>query len=92
MYWTSGCGRIELNITKKQAEMCSHSGSCDMDVKFLSGIPKIDKQLAKIPAELLANELREYGAWSETELQDHAQNLQRILWLACNDITEQAVK
>jgi hypothetical protein len=33
--------------------------------------------------------LKEYGAWDRQELADHDQNLQRILWLAACDITEQ---
>jgi large repetitive protein len=32
--------------------------------------------------------LDEYGAWDDKELRDHAQNLQRILWLACGDIVD----
>jgi hypothetical protein len=37
----------------------------------------------------LSAELKEYGAWDAEELADHEQNLQRILWLASGDITEQ---
>lgn len=88
MYWTTGSGRIELNITKKDAEICSHPGPCDNDILELSGKPAIKRQLAKIPAELLASELKEYGAWDENELQDHSQNLQRILWIAAGDISD----
>ena len=32
---------------------------------------------------------KEYGAWDDEERTDHDQNLQRILWLAAGDITEQ---
>jgi len=88
MYWTTGSGRIELNITKANAAICSHPGSCDIDVFELSNKPAIKKQLAKIPADLLAAELAEYGAWDENELKDHAQNLQRILWIAAGDIAD----
>jgi hypothetical protein len=88
MYWTSGSGRIELNITKKIAASCSHSGSCDNDVNLAMQLPTIKKQLAKIDPNTLANELKEYGAWDEIELQDHNANLTRILWIASGDITE----
>ena len=88
MYWTTGSGRIELNITKKQAAACSHPGPCDLDVENLAQLPAIKKQLDKLPAELVAAELKEYGAWDESELQNHPQNLIRLLWIACGDISD----
>lgn len=88
MYWYSGCGRIELNITKRQALSASHPGACDEDVKALSQVPGIARQLRKVDATVLVSELRGYGAWDEDELKDHEQNLRRVLWLACCDITE----
>jgi len=88
MYWTSSDGLIELNITKSQARMCSHSGPCDDDVERLSKLPAIARQLRKIKVDLLVGELEEYGAWDGEELKDHEQNLRRLLWLACGNITE----
>ena len=61
MYWNSSCGKIELKITKAQAASASHQGQCDDDVKALSEVPAIKRQLAKIYPVLLANKLREYG-------------------------------
>jgi hypothetical protein len=87
-YWTCGSGRIELQISLEDAEGCSHAGQCDDDVMALSQTPSIAAQLAKIDPQTLADELGEYGAWDDDELTDHAQNLQRILWLACCDIAE----
>lgn len=58
------------------------------DVMRLSQERKIRRQLEKINPEDLKRELREYGAWDDEELADHAQNLQRILWIAAGDITE----
>jgi hypothetical protein len=88
MVWTSGIYGLELVITKAQAAKAAHMGNCDESVFELSQVPKIAKQLAKLPANDLANELRESGAWDDTELADHAQNLQRILWIACGDILD----
>lgn len=90
MYWTTGSGRIELQMTKKEAAMCSHTGQCDNDVLLLSIQPKIAKQLEKISPELLAAELKEYGAWDAEQLADHEENKQRILWIAANDILDKA--
>jgi hypothetical protein len=88
MWYSSSCGRIELQITKEQARIGSHQGQCDCDVQWLSEQPKIRRQLAKIDPAILAEELSGYGAWDEVELADHQQNLQRLLWLACGDIVE----
>jgi DNA-binding FrmR family transcriptional regulator len=88
MFYTSGCGRIEIQLTKKQAAKGSHSGKCDNDIAELRQLPAIKKQLDKINPEILKNELREYGAWDEIELSKHDDNLTRILWIACGDILE----
>jgi hypothetical protein len=91
MYWSTGSGRIELNITKTIAANCSHSGSCDVDVKEAMQINAIKRQLNKLNPNLLANELREYGAWDEEELSDHEANKMRILWIACGDISDRNI-
>lgn len=84
----SGSGLINLNIKKDDALDAHHSGPCDVDVAALSNQPYIAEQLAAIDRALLAKELKEYGAWDDEDLRDHAQNLQRLLWLACGDIME----
>lgn len=88
MWWTTGSGRIELEITKDQATQGFHSGSCDDDIARLREVQEIREQLDLIDKDLLAEELSEYGAWDEEELKDHDENLSRILWLACGDISE----
>ena len=55
----------------------------------LSKVPEIKEQIDSIDTELLKNELSEYGAWDKTELSDHEQNIQRLLWVAGCDIDEQ---
>jgi hypothetical protein len=89
LWFTSSSGRIELQMTMEQAESASHSGECDEDVRELSKVPAIADQLAKIDPALLSAELEGYGAWDDEERADHDQNVQRILWLAAGDITEQ---
>lgn len=88
MWYTGNYSTIELQITKEQAESASHQGACDDDVKALSELPAIKRQLAKMDKESLREELAEYGAWDEAELADHEQNLQRVLWIACGDIVD----
>lgn len=86
MYWIESQGRIELKMRKAQAARASHPGPCDADVLALSRVPAVARQLARIEPETLRAALLEYGAWDTQELYDHAQNLQRILWLAASDI------
>lgn len=88
MWYSTSSGRIELQITKKQAGIGSHAGECDNDVAYLRTLPTIKRQLAKIDPEVLKGELREYGCWDETELSNHDENLTRLLWLACGDIQD----
>lgn len=82
--------RFEIKMTKAQAESASHPGQCDSDVAALLQLPEIKRQLAKIPDATLTEELKEYGAWDDGELQDRADNESRIIWLAACDITEEA--
>lgn len=88
-WYTSGSGQIEIEMTLEQARTASHPGPCDSDVSALSQDPEIKKQLDEIDPSQLYAELAEYGAWDEVELQDHAENLQRILWLAAGNITDE---
>lgn len=89
MWWSSSSGRIELQMTLKQAQACSHPGPCDGDVALLRQEPKIKRQLDKLDPRLVCSELSEYGAWDDIELSDHNRNLDRLLWIAANDITEE---
>lgn len=89
MLWTESLGRIELQITLAQARACSHPGPCDADVAELRQVPAIRRQLDQLKPELVAECLREYGAWDDEELADHQANLNRLLWVATNDIAEE---
>ena len=90
MWYSSSSGRIELRLTKIEAATGSHSGSCDSDVAYLRTVPRIRRQLDRIDPALLARELQEFGCWSDEDLRDHSANLNRILWIACGDITDGA--
>lgn len=81
--------RFEIEMTKRQAESASHPGPCDNDVEILLQDRKIKRQLAKIPDKKLAEELKEYGAWSDEELENRKENEARIIWLAAGNIIEE---
>jgi hypothetical protein len=80
--------RFEIQMTRKQAESASHPGPCDLDVRDLLNDRKIARQLEKIPAEKIAAELKEYGAWDEVELSNEQENRERIIWIAAGNIME----
>lgn len=89
IYWTCGSGYVELEFESiEQCESCSHPGPCDQDVEALSTDAFIRAQLDAMDPEGLRKTLREYGAWSKEELEDHEQNLQRILWIATGDVSD----
>lgn len=77
--------RFELEIPAEAVPACSHSGSCDADVSFWA--PKINRS-EDLSSEKLAAELKEYGAWEKSELENDSQNWQRIVWLACCNLAE----
>ena len=84
--------RFTLEIEKEDAELCSHPGPCDDDVAALLEMPYIQKQLDTIPAQKIREELAEYGAWDETELQNIKDNHSRIVWIAAGNIIEEDTK
>ncbi len=88
-WWSESLGRIELQIAREDAESASHPGPCDADVSRLRDVPYIREQLDKLSPALVVECLREYGAWDAEELADHENNLDRLLWCACCDISEE---
>jgi hypothetical protein len=88
-WWTESLGRIELQMDRDDAESVSHPGQCDDDVTRLRDVPYIKEQLDNLSPALVAECLREYGAWDDGELSDHESNLDRLLWIACCDISEE---
>lgn len=91
MWYSSSSGRIELNIPLRVAHIGSRPGKCDDDIRWIMhNEPKVMRQLRKVDPELLKAELDEFGCWSEEELRDHQVNLERLLWVACGDIVEEA--
>mgnify|MGYP003453680661 CR=1 FL=1 len=77
-----------LNITKAVAEECSRSGNNEYSVNYYMNLPKYKKQLLKLDKEQVRNELNDLGVWEDDELENHNDNLQRLFWLACGNISD----
>lgn len=65
-------------------EDCSHSGQCIDDVKFWVKELELDAD-----NDEMKEYLKRFGAWDDEELEDKEDNLERMLWIICNDIKEQ---
>ena len=87
-WWTSSSGRVEFKLPRDVVASCFHSGQCNDDVIAAIERPDIAATMAEIDPIELIQELREYGAWTNEELSNHRENLERILWLAAGDIQE----
>lgn len=83
-----GLRGYEIEMTIEQALGASHAGQCDSDVAALSRVPEIAAQLDSFTPDEIREALKEYGAWTDEELQDDEQNRQRALWSAACDIRE----
>ena len=80
-WFTTSSGSIELKLTFAEAQSGAQSGACDDDdVRALSKLPHILKQLAEIDAAELSAELKEYGAW---EMMQSARTTIRICSAFC---------
>lgn len=88
-HWFAGSGRnIALTLTHDEAETGHHQGQCSGDVEWLCLQDHISAQVDTWDQATLADELRDYGAWTAEELEDRAENIHRMVWIACGDIQE----
>jgi hypothetical protein len=86
--WNSSNYGNDLRLTRNDAELCSQSGDCTQYVDYVIKQQYVKKQLVNIQPDQLVKELKEYGAWSDEELQDHNENLKRWVWISASDIAE----
>jgi hypothetical protein len=84
--WQAGSGRnITLDINTYWVDVCSSPGPCDNAVVEALEDPDIIEQVKMWDQEELADELSEYTDW---DVSDHRENIERMLWIACGDIRE----
>ena len=91
-YWTDSHRYIELFIEPEDAARCHHPGECFPDVFAVSKELYIEKQIQALRPAIIAKVLKEYGAWTPKELKNHKENVIRLLWIATNDLAEEATQ
>ena len=86
MYTTVICyfNRFDLHIPKKAIAPCSSSGDCTDAVREW----RLKTNFKHISDDDLKDELSEYGAWDEGELNNRENNEERILWIAAGNIID----
>lgn len=84
--------RFEIVMTKKQANSVSHSGQCYDDVKALMENKKFMSQFKNIDKDAIREELKECGTWDNDELTDDEKNLERIIWIAGGNISDELAR
>ena len=73
----------EGSIPQECVDDCSHSGQCINDVEYW--VKKLGFDFNK---EQGIDYLKAYGAWDDEQLLNHNDNKERVLWLACGDISD----
>jgi len=86
----SGCGQIELYLTRRQFEACSQ-GSRDASpyVQELLQVPEVAEQVTEWSDVHLREWLGEFGNWEPHELESRADNVERAVWILACDMREE---
>lgn len=87
-YYNSGNYGNEISLTLQDVKKCSNIGDCYEDIKKVIKKPYIKKQIKLWERETLKAELYEYGAWDDSELENHEENTIRWVWLSAGSISD----
>lgn len=79
---------LELEVPTFIVDLVPISGRADEAIDSIVSDTKVKPYLNNIDKEALRNELKEYGAWTNEELQDHQENIKRYLWIKILDYKE----
>lgn len=86
--YTAMFERFEIGLTYDEVRSGYHQGRCDEDVQHLCTTKHIRTQLDDISDDDLKAELREYGAWTDEELDSREDSEHRIIWIAAGNIAD----
>jgi len=86
-YWTSGCGRLELNIPQDIVDSVARTGDNTPAARQAVLDERMAIQLAALNMTDMRTILREYGI-DDAETMDDTTARMYLLWMACWDIFE----
>lgn len=75
--------RFEFALPQEAIDDIARPGPNDSAVELW-----VTKLSIDLTPTLLREELKEYGAWDAAELSNHAENIQRIIWIAAHNAKE----
>lgn len=87
LYWAQ-FNRFELRLPGAAVNDIAQPGSNDEAVVHWAG-KVCNEWPERATQDAIRAELKEYGAWDETELADDAANWRRLLWTAAHNIAEE---
>lgn len=81
-----GSENLELELTEQQFMSIKHNGEdCSPQIEIIRKDPMIEEQLQKLNPKDVLEYLIEQGCWERFELNQHEHNLNKIVWIACED-------
>lgn len=84
-YWTSGCGRLELNIPQDVVDSVARTGDNTPAARQAVLDERVAIQMAALDMTILRAILIEYGI-DEVQAMDDTTAQMYLLWTACWDI------
>jgi hypothetical protein len=82
--------RFELNLPLAIVVACSQPGQdASADVEYALRDANLLHQLDQLDMQDIREELAEYGAWDEEQLEDDEENLRRLVWLAACQLRDE---
>jgi hypothetical protein len=91
LYWAS-FNRFEFRMSGQCVMDCSRGGDCEDDTRRWTPIVQQQVEKDNFPnkptPDKIREELKEYGAWDETELADDEMNWIRLIWCAACNISD----
>jgi len=82
----TGSGRIVIPLTGEEINSICTMGSNDAAVESVCNQPSLCCWMTRYSKELIREEIRSYGDWTEDELSNDENNLQRLVWLLAWDV------
>lgn len=86
MTWYSSLYNFTIIIDRDDVNTIAHPGDSTDIVTTITR--KLSDQLDKIGPQAIRNELSEYGAWTDDELQNDDESRLCIVWIAACNLAE----